>query len=289
LTSINDAINAKRLSEGKCERHAEVEKNLEKDRRWNLAILRQRFEFSHRTKRSCVTMTMRSTMPSFIASVCCTALLVGLVDCFSVRQKAFGVSRAAVSDILRGRLSCNSSSSLWRFSLHSCVSSTHHATSRQPQKQSSSCLHLNNVADRYFQLEEAEDIETSTSEVFLNADHTLFFGETDGPLPSRVSGSWDQQPDGSFSMNISRTFQAGQPESDFTDMGEFTFTVERIFEGEFTQVGASLAMSGTIHDVDDVFGDRQVGFFNMIDTTDAKLDKNDSQGLPQFGRTQTSR
>ena len=150
---------------------------------------------------------------------------------------------------------------------------------------------VNSVVDRYFQLEESEDKETCTSEVFLNADGTVFVGESDGPLATRAAGTW-QQENGSFIMNLSRTFPAGQPERMFTDMGEFDFTVERIFEaGEITTVGASMAISGAIYDVDDAFGDRKLGFFNMIDTTDAKLNKGDDedeQQLPQFQRTQSS-
>lgn len=152
---------------------------------------------------------------------------------------------------------------------------------------------VNSAVDRYYQLEEAEDQDTCTSEVFLNADGTIFVGETDGPLPTQVSGTWQQYEDGTFTMSISRTFPAGQPQTERTNMGEFSFTVERIFKGELSTVGTLLSISGSIYDVDDVFGDRQVGFFNMIDTTDAKLGKNDEeeeqQQLPQFGRTQSSR
>jgi hypothetical protein len=36
-------------------------------------------------------------------------------------------------------------------------------------------------------------------------------------------------------------------------------------------VGASVfAMTGDILDVDEIFGDRRVGFFNMIDTTEER-------------------
>lgn len=150
---------------------------------------------------------------------------------------------------------------------------------------------VNSVVERYFQLEESEDQETCTTELFFNADGSIFLGETDGPLPTRASGTWQQDPhDDSITMNISRTFNAGQPQTEFTDMGEFHFTVERIFEGQVSNVGAVLGLTGSIYDVDDVFGDRQVGFFNMIDTTDVKLNKNDEEGeqLPQFGRKQVS-
>lgn len=93
-------------------------------------------------------------------------------------------------------------------------------------------------------------------------------------------------------MSISRIFDTGKPASAFTDVGEFSFSVDRELKGEVALVGHQLAMSGSIYDVDEVFGDRQVGFFSMIDTTDAKLgheDDNEQEALPTFGRRQTSR
>lgn len=166
---------------------------------------------------------------------------------------------------------------------------------RYPSSHSSSTrLFLNSPHDKYFQLEEAEDVETCTTEVFLHADSSVWIGESDGPLCSNAQGSWNVEPDGTFRMTISRMFDTGQPAADFTDMGEFSFSVVREFTGEMTTVASLMAMSGSLHDVDEVFGDRQVGFFSMIDTTDARLgldnNENDEQ-LPTniIGRTQTSR
>jgi hypothetical protein len=59
----------------------------------------------------------------------------------------------------------------------------------------------------------------------------------------------------------------------FTDMGEFEFDVVRTFTGEMTMVGASAAVQGGIHSSDEILGDQEVGFFNMIDTTDARLEQ----------------
>ena len=120
--------------------------------------------------------------------------------------------------------------------------------------------------------------------MFLRADKTVVLGETDGPLPKDATGVWSQEADGTFTMKIFRTFQAGQKGTEPTDMGEFTFTVERDFTGEMSRVGASVAMTGSIYDRDDVFGDRQVGFFSMIDTTNEKL----GDVTRTRGRTQTS-
>lgn len=127
------------------------------------------------------------------------------------------------------------------------------------------------AANKYFQLEEAEDKDTCATELFLKEDKTVTVGESDGPLPLEASGSWEQKDDGSFTMTITRTFKAGKEAGKPTDMGEFAFTVERVFTGEISAVGACLAMTGSMHDIDAVFGDRQVGFFNMIDTTDERL------------------
>ena len=132
-------------------------------------------------------------------------------------------------------------------------------------------LLFGSIANKYFQLEEAEDKDTCTTELFLKEDKTVTVGESDGPLPLRASGSWDQRGDGSFTMTITRTFEAGKEKTMPTDIGEFTFTVERLFSGDISAVGGRLAMSGSMHDIDELLGDRRVGFFNMIDTTKERL------------------
>lgn len=126
------------------------------------------------------------------------------------------------------------------------------------------------MAQRYFQLEELEDAETSTTEVFLNADRTVVVGETDGPLFMKGEGTWIQK--GSvFEMILTRRFQAGREGMVWTDMGEFEFDVVRTFTGELTMVGAAAAVEGGIHCADEILGDQEVGFFNMIDTTTERL------------------
>lgn len=179
------------------------------------------------------------------------------------------------------------------FFVASLISRANTFTSRQPSfgfsrssSSSSSSLLFANAANKYFQLEEAEDRETSTTELFLKEDNSVLVGQSDGPLPLDTFGSWSTE-DGSFQMTITRIFQAGKKETTFTDMGEFTFKVERLFTGEISTVGSHIAMTGSIRDRDELFGDRQVGFFSMIDTTDAKLGTNDEQSEKK-GRTQTS-
>ncbi len=53
-----------------------------------------------------------------------------------------------------------------------------------------------------------------------------------------------------------------------TNVGEFEYTVDRSYVGECSLVGgALLTISGNIIDVDVIFGNRNVGYLNMIDTT----------------------
>jgi hypothetical protein len=54
-------------------------------------------------------------------------------------------------------------------------------------------------------------------------------------------------------------------------MDEFSYSVERPFVGEMALVGGKLAVEGSIHSVDDMVGDREVGYFSMLDTTKIKL------------------
>lgn len=128
------------------------------------------------------------------------------------------------------------------------------------------------MAKRYFQLEEMEDADTATTEVFLNADQTVDIGETDGPLFIGAEGTWKQN-DNEFEMVLTRRFQAGREGRVFTDMGEFEFDVVRTFTGEMTMVGAAAAVQGGIHSSDEILGDQEVGFFNMIDTTNERLEQ----------------
>uniref|UniRef100_A0A7S2ETZ8 Phospholipid scramblase n=1 Tax=Trieres chinensis TaxID=1514140 RepID=A0A7S2ETZ8_TRICV len=124
-------------------------------------------------------------------------------------------------------------------------------------------------AAKFFQLEELEDRDNSITELYLEPNGVVMVGETDGPIVKEVSGTWSTSPDGTkFIMNIRRTF-----ESIGREIGEFSFTVERRYEGEFVFVGALVAVSGDMHNVDDMLGDMKVGWFNMLDTTDARLNR----------------
>uniref|UniRef100_A0A7S2P4Y7 Uncharacterized protein n=1 Tax=Leptocylindrus danicus TaxID=163516 RepID=A0A7S2P4Y7_9STRA len=126
--------------------------------------------------------------------------------------------------------------------------------------------------EKYFQLEELEDKETATTEILLKSDNTVEFGETDGPRPISCTGTWEHDED-SFKLVLNRTFSAGRSASESTDVGEFTFTVNRTLNGEVTSVGDNFAVTGSIN-CEDI---GNVGYFNMIDTTDERLGNNSDE------------
>jgi hypothetical protein len=86
-----------------------------------------------------------------------------------------------------------------------------------------------------------------------------------------ASGKWETDDSGNFKMTLMREYESGQETKRGTDMGEFKFSVERTFTGELGFVGECVAVTGAIHSVDDTVGDREVGFFNLIDTTKERL------------------
>jgi hypothetical protein len=118
------------------------------------------------------------------------------------------------------------------------------------------------LTDRYFHLEELEDVDRHCTEVFLQPDGAAVIGVTDGPRTAAAIATWCFIEPCSFEMTLTRTYKAGHKH---TDMGEFTFDIERILTGKLVMVGAKLAVTGTIL-LDD--NRSEVGFFNMIDTTD---------------------
>ena len=132
-------------------------------------------------------------------------------------------------------------------------------------------LVLLDPSEKHFQLEESEDADTSTTEVFLRRDRTVEVGKTDGPVFLDATGTWEHGPDGHFKMNLKRTFQAGRGPLKAMDIGEFSYDVERSFTGDIGKVGQSVAVSGSIHFQDDQRGDEKVGYFNLIDTHKEEL------------------
>ena len=59
-------------------------------------------------------------------------------------------------------------------------------------------------------------------------------------------------------------------------MGEFDFEVERVFMGEFAKVGGNVAVTGSVHQIDEL-GDHEVGYFNMLDTTKERLGEEEKE------------
>jgi len=133
-------------------------------------------------------------------------------------------------------------------------------------------LHGIRCEDKYYQLEEMEDKQTCTTELFLKADRTVIFGNTDGPQYLVASGSWEVEPNtNNFKMTLTRRFSTGQSN---TDMGEFNFDVTRTFQGELTMVGDSVGVVGGTN----TQADQDVGYFNMIDTTGERSDQDPISG-----------
>jgi hypothetical protein len=99
------------------------------------------------------------------------------------------------------------------------------------------------VVSKFFQLEEKEDKESCSTEVFLSNDGTVTLGDTDGPLPLQATGTWKQTGE-KFEMSIKRTFGSGQ---DGSDVGEFKFDVDRAYIGFLEYVGGSIAIDGSMH------------------------------------------
>ena len=124
--------------------------------------------------------------------------------------------------------------------------------------------------DKYYQLEELEDKDGCTSELFLKADRSIEFGETDGPIWKAAVGTWNVKPGtNDFSMMITRTFETG---SSGREMGEFTYDLVRRFEGDMSMVGESVAVVGQVFakknsETEEI----SAGYFNMIDSTAERL------------------
>ena len=139
------------------------------------------------------------------------------------------------------------------------------------RRRSTTSLYGIRCEDKTYQLEELEDRDTCTTEVFLKADRSIHFGDTDGPIPADALGKWQvEEGTNNFRMAIRRQFVTGQSN---TDMGEFSFEVEKLYVGEMTMVGESVAITGKIKARDEFNPDleKEVGYFNMIDGTDDRI------------------
>uniref|UniRef100_A0A7S4ALF6 Uncharacterized protein n=1 Tax=Pseudo-nitzschia australis TaxID=44445 RepID=A0A7S4ALF6_9STRA len=162
----------------------------------------------------------------------------------------------------------------------STIASTSTTATQQQQQQQQprplTIMYRIRCENKYYQLEELEDADNCTTELFLKHDGTVDVMETDGPLFSKAVGNWEIK-ENQFAMTITKTFATGtNNKSDPTGMGEFTFAVERVFEGEMTVVGGTeVAINGRIF-AEDIVTDKmekEVGFFNMIDGTEQRLER----------------
>lgn len=189
------------------------------------------------------------------------------------------------------------------------VSAEHHTDTNTNEEGRNDDTNNMNPASKFYNLEEMEDAEKCTTEVFLSKDGTISLSPTatDGPPPLSASGTWttnalQQLPyqdaitnsdKSTFRMVITRTFGTldDSEEMGFTSkssndnnsgangtngkkdlvMGDFTFDVTRIYTGTIQRVGDLIEVEGIVHMSDDFFGDMEVGYFSMIDTTDARL------------------
>ena len=159
---------------------------------------------------------------------------------------------------------------------HTVADTRSHVTSSPPppvsSKVASSSLSPIDAAypgNKHYQLEELEDAEACTTDIFLNTDNSITIGETNGPLFLSGSGTWsasiEEDDKTFFEMIMRRRYQTGKEGTQTTDIGEFEYDVERTFRGELTVVGGTaLAVNGEILDVDETFGDRRVSALKFL-------------------------
>lgn len=110
-----------------------------------------------------------------------------------------------------------------------------------------------------------EDQDSCTTEVILNADLSVTVLETNGPTFLSAEGAWKKYEDGSFELELQRTYEAGHESSKPSETGPFKFSTIRKFEGQMSKIGDKTGVEG--HIIDGMNEEKKVGFFEMIDTT----------------------
>jgi len=162
----------------------------------------------------------------------------------------------------------------WMASTEAFTANSSLGLSRPPSARSlfsAAPLHLSSsaslVVGRYYQLEEMEDREDCTTQVFLSPDGSVAFGRTDGPPHHSATGSWecDEEKSGTFTMVVDRVYKTGLPSKKSTDMGDFTFVVSRRFRGGVERVGERVAVEGRMERTDNGEFLCEVGVFSLID------------------------
>jgi len=136
------------------------------------------------------------------------------------------------------------------------------------------------IGGRYFQLEEQEDSETRFTGILLNDDGTVEALASDIPNFRDASGYWEQSRDGEVQMSLTRVYTAGHKSVRETDMGEFTYKMDRHYSGQMSFIGSQIAVSGAVKIVDDNGNSGDVGYFSMLDT---EMDPSKSNFVPHAG------
>lgn len=130
-----------------------------------------------------------------------------------------------------------------------------------------STLTKGDFVGKEFQLEEREDKDTEITELWLQEDGTLKFGQTDGPPTEKAWGIWTLRDGGEkpFRMEVIRTYKTAEDRSGANQVGEFSYEVKREFWGEIKGIGEILTVEGTMHGDDATNNDCEVGYFSLID------------------------
>jgi len=135
-------------------------------------------------------------------------------------------------------------------------------------------LTKDDLAGKEFQLEEREDQDTEITEIWLQPDGTLKFGQTDGPPTEKAWGIWTLRDGGEkpFRMEVIRTYKTAEDRTGANQVGEFSYEVKREFWGDCKQIGDDIVtVEGTMHGDDEAKSvDCELGYFSLIDEAAAE-------------------
>lgn len=104
------------------------------------------------------------------------------------------------------------------------------------------------------------------TEIWLQEDGTLKFGQTDGPPTEKSWGVWTLRDGGDkpFRMEVIRTYKTAEDRTGANQVGEFSYEVKREFWGDIKEIGEYVTVEGTMHD-EATSVDGEVGYFSLID------------------------
>lgn len=124
------------------------------------------------------------------------------------------------------------------------------------------------LVGKEFQLEEREDQDTELTELWLQEDGTMKFGQTDGPPAEKSWGIWTLRDGGEkpFRMEVIRTYKTAEDKTGANQVGEFSYEVKREFWGDIKEIGDIVTVEGTMHGGEGGSNvDYELGFFSLID------------------------